>query len=182
MIQSIKDDIDEKTWRRIQQDTNLSSSLCRKLTETYIFNNISVIGHGDPFFANMFYDDRTKMLKFIDPKGVEKEEELWTDPYYDVAKLSHSILGNYDFIINELFSIQLNADLHLSLTVDNYMSKSYGELFLNKAEKAGFNPRIIRLFEASLFISMLPLHIDNQRHVLAFILNSIQILKEIENA
>ena len=38
----------------------------------------------------------------------------------------------------------------------------------------------MRLYEASLFISMLPLHIDYPQKVLGFILNAINILKEIE--
>ncbi len=58
---------------------------------------ISVIGHGDLCFANMLYSKATDMLRLIDPKGALTEEELWTDPYYDIAKLSHSICGNYDF-------------------------------------------------------------------------------------
>jgi len=157
-------------------------TLYKKLTAMYKFRPVSVIGHGDPFFANAFYDYGTKMLKFIDPKGADKEDELWTDPYYDVAKLSHSVLGNYDFIINELFSIQIGRSFCFSLSVDSEDLKPYRELFLNKADKNGFKPRIIRLFEASLFISMLPLHIDNPRHVLAFVLNTIQILKEVEDA
>jgi len=157
-------------------------TLYKKLTAAYKFRPVSVIGHGDPFFANTFYDYGTKMLKFIDPKGAEKEDELWTDPYYDVVKLSHSILGNYDFIINGLFSIQIGRSFCFSLSVDTDELKPYSELFLNKADRNGFNSRIIRLFEASLFLSMLPLHIDNQRHILAFILNAIQILKEVEDA
>lgn len=158
------------------------SMLYKKIIDKYKFHPVSVIGHGDPFFANMFYDHGTKTLKFIDPKGAEKEEELWTDPYYDVAKLSHSILGNYDFITNGLFSIQISNDLCFSLSIDNFLPKSYSEIFLKKAERAGFNPCLIRLFEASLFLSMLPLHIDNPKNVLAFILNSVQILKEVQNA
>jgi len=157
-------------------------NLYKKLIPAHKFCAVSVIGHGDPFFANTFFDYGTKMLKFIDPKGADKENELWTDPYYDVAKLSHSILGSYDFIINELFSIQIDKNFRFSLLIDNYTLKSYGESFLNKAVKNGFNPQIIRLFEASLFLSMLPLHIDNSRHTFAFILNTVRILKEVENA
>jgi len=156
-------------------------ALYKKTTTMYKFHPVSVIGHGDPFFANTFYDYGTKMLKFIDPKGAEKESELYTDPYYDVAKLSHSVLGNYDFIINGLFSIQIEKDFCFSLSVDNDELKPYGELFLNKANRNGFNSKMLRLLEASLFISMLPLHIDNPRHILAFVLNAIKILKEVED-
>ncbi|MBC7389181.1 MAG: hypothetical protein H7329_08235, partial [Opitutaceae bacterium] len=43
----------------------------------------------------------------------------------------------------------------------------------------GYNYELVRIFEASLFLSMLPLHIDNPKKVLAFILNAINILTEI---
>ena len=38
----------------------------------------------------------------------------------------------------------------------------------------------MRIYEASLFLSMLPLHIDNPHKVFGFILNVKNILKEIE--
>ena len=63
----------------------------------------SVIGHGDPCFANVLYNRSTRTLKFIDPKGALTEDELWTNPYYDLAKLSHSICGLYDFFNNGLY-------------------------------------------------------------------------------
>ena len=157
-------------------------SLYKKITKKHAFKPVSVICHGDLFFGNMFYDYETNNLKFIDPKGAEKEEDLWTDPYYDVAKLSHSILGNYDFIVNDLFSVEIDRNLGFVLSVDNSNYKGHCDLFLNKAEKSGFDFHFIRLFEASLFLSMLPLHINNPRHILAFILNAVQILNEVENA
>ena len=63
-----------------------------------------VIGHGDPCFANTLYNKSTQTLKFIDPKRASKEEDLWTNPYYDIAKLSHSVCGKYDFFNNGINS------------------------------------------------------------------------------
>ena len=37
---------------------------------------ISVIGHGDLFFANMLYSKEINLLRLIDPKGALTEEEL----------------------------------------------------------------------------------------------------------
>ena len=39
---------------------------------------------------------------------------------------------------------------------------------------------LVRVYEASLFLSMLPLHIDNPHKVFGFILNVNNILKELE--
>lgn len=140
---------------------------------------IEVIGHGDLCFSNILYDKNSYMMKFIDTKGALKEEDLWTDPYYDLAKLSHSILGNYDFINNELFSINLNNSLSLDLNIKSTKLTQHQNLFIQKVNEYGYDIRLIRLCEASLFLSMLPLHIDNPRKVLAFILNAIHIKEEL---
>lgn len=139
----------------------------------------SVIGHGDPCFANALYNRSTRTLKFIDPKGALTEEELWTNPYYDLAKLSHSICGMYDFFNNGLYSIEVNSNFQCQLNLD-FDNKRYKEIFREALEQNGYDYWTVRLYEASLFLSMLPLHIDNPHKVLGFILNARNILKEID--
>ncbi|MCI8899790.1 MAG: hypothetical protein HFH75_00840 [Lachnospiraceae bacterium] len=139
---------------------------------------ISVIGHGDPCFANTLYNKSTRMLKFIDPRGALTEEELWTDPYYDIAKLSHSICGRYDFFNSALFDIRINEKFQYELHID-FDNTKYMEIFKNVLEKNGYDYLTVRLYEASLFLSMLPLHIDYPYKVFGFILNVSNILEEI---
>jgi hypothetical protein len=139
-----------------------------------------VIGHGDPCFANAMYNKSTKTLKFIDPKGAITEKELWTNPYYDVAKLSHSVCGRYDFFNNALFEIKINQEFSYDLEIPFDNSK-YIKIFKRKVEENGFDYLTVRIYEASLFLSMLPLHIDNPLKVFGFIVNVKNILKEIEN-
>ncbi|MCR4831837.1 MAG: hypothetical protein K5883_10350 [Pseudobutyrivibrio sp.] len=138
-----------------------------------------VIGHGDPCFANTLYNKSTQTLKFIDPKGASKEEDLWTNPYYDVAKLSHSVCGKYDFFNNGLFDIRIAEDFSYDLEIP-FDNSEYIKIFKEKVEENGFDYLTVRIYEASLFISMLPLHIDNPHKVFGFILNVDRILKEIE--
>ncbi len=141
--------------------------------------NELVIGHGDPCFANTLYNKSTKTLKFIDPRGAETEEELWTDPYYDVAKLSHSVCGSYDFFNNALFDIRINEDFKAELELPA-VNRLYLQIFERKLKDNGFDPVLVRIYEASLFLSMLPLHMDNPQKVLGFILNVRRILGETE--
>lgn len=143
------------------------------------YSFVSVIGHGDPCFANALYNKSTKTLKFIDPKGALTEEELWTNPYYDIAKLSHSVCGRYDFFNNALFEIKINENFQCELLID-FDNEPYIEIFKRKLEENGYDYLSVRLYEASLFLSMLPLHIDYPHKVFGFILNVINILKEIE--
>ena len=138
-----------------------------------------VIGHGDLCFANTMYNKSTQTLKFIDPKGALSETELWTNPYYDVAKLSHSVCGRYDFFNNALFDIKIDENFSCVLEIP-FNNREYQEIFRKKVVENGFDYWSVRIYEASLFLSMLPLHMDNPHKVFGFILNVKNILKEIE--
>ncbi len=140
-----------------------------------------VVSHGDLCFSNILYSRDTDLMRLIDPKGAQREEELYTDPYYDLAKLSHSIAGGYDFMNSGRYEICLDEGLKLKLNIDGDNSE-YIELFRKKAEEEGYDYGQIRLFETSLFLSMLPLHIDRPQKVLSFILNALSIMEELERA
>ena len=87
-------------YKNIELILNKYFELKAKIESLRKYKYVKVIGHGDPCFSNTLYDKSTKLLKFIDPKGALKEDDLWTNPYYDIAKLSHSICGLYDFFNN----------------------------------------------------------------------------------
>lgn len=139
------------------------------------------IGHGDACFSNILYDRRTRFLKLIDPKGATCEDQLYTDPLYDIAKLSHSVLGGYDFVSNGLYDITLGADLRLHLNTPEARHAEYARLFVAELARRNLDPALVRLLEASLFLSMLPLHADKPRNVLAFVLIALHILREVES-
>lgn len=137
------------------------------------------IGHGDLCFSNILYNREASVLKLIDPKGATDKEEMYTDPYYDLAKLSHSICGCYDFFNSGQYEISLQRDLSLSLSMDVEVSP-YAMVFKEYLEKNGYDYGLVRLYEASLFLSMLPYHMDQPGKVFGFILNAIRILDEVE--
>lgn len=153
--------------------------LKNKIEEKVNYPNRFVIGHGDPCFSNALYNKSTKTLKFIDPKGALTEDSLWTNPYYDIAKLSHSVCGRYDFFNNALFDIKIDADFSYDLEIP-FDNSRYVDIFRRKVRENGFDYWSVRIYEASLFLSMLPLHMDNPYKVFGFILNVKNILKEIE--
>ena len=81
---------------------------------------------------------------------------------------------------NALFDIKIDSDFRYSLEIPFDNSK-YVEIFKRKVVENGFDYLSVRIYEASLFLSMLPLHIDNPHKVFGFILNARNILEEIEN-
>lgn len=154
----------------------LTGSILKK----YSLNNQAVISHGDLCFSNMLYDKRIDFIKLIDPKGCLCEQEAYMDSYYDIAKLSHSVLGNYDFINNGIFEIRYDNAMGVHLDIPGLEKLSdQKEVFIKFLKEHGFPYDVVRIREASLFLSMLPLHIDYPKKVLAFILTAINILNEL---
>lgn len=138
-----------------------------------------VLGHGDPCFSNILYSKSNQYLKLIDARGSTNAEHLFTDPYYDVAKLSHSVLGGYDFINQYRFNIRVGDELRPALHLDGPPPEWAQRIFAERLAAAGFNLHLTRLYEASLFISMLPLHMDWPLKVLGFAINASNILEQI---
>ncbi len=150
-----------------------------KITQKRKFLKVKVVGHGDLCFSNILYNNSAGLLKLIDPKGAADEEGMYMNPFYDIAKLSHSICGSYDYFNSEQYEISVGTDMKLSLKIDADNDR-YIRIFKEYLDKNDLDYRLIRLYEASLFLSMLPLHIDRPKKVLGFILNAIRIMDEIE--
>ena len=166
-------------YNNIDEIVDRYKAIYEKKTREYRFAAVETVAHGDLCFSNILYNHDARLLKLIDPKGAMDEDSLYMDPFYDLAKLSHSICGSYDYFNSDQYEITVGPDMKLSLKVDSDNEK-YVKIFNEYLLKAGTDPKLIRLYEASLFLSMLPLHIDRKKKVLGFILNAINILKEAE--
>ena len=153
--------------------------LYRDITSGRKFVKVLVLGHGDLCFSNILYNHDARLLKLIDPKGAVTEDDMYMNPYYDIAKLSHSVCGAYDYFNSDLYEISLNDNLKFELKIDCDNDR-YISIFNEYLEKNGLDVRLIRLYEASLFLSMLPLHMDREKKVFGFILNAIKIMDTLE--
>ena len=144
------------------------------------FEHIKSVSHGDLCFSNILYSNSDSFVILIDPKGAMTEDELYTDPYYDIAKLSHSICGHYDFFNSDLYEITIDENMMARVKVDTDNRQFVG-LFRENLESAGLDLRLVRLYETSLFLSMLPLHMDRPKKVFGFVMNAIAIMDSLEN-
>jgi hypothetical protein len=122
-----------------------------------------LISHGDLCFANIIMDEDERKLVFIDPRGGAINESYRT-PYYDLAKLCHSLLGGYDHIINNVAEIGLDDDMHANVKFDQNLLEFRG-IFKSFVESLGFEYNLVRVVEISLFLSMLPLHVDSTKKI-----------------
>lgn len=144
------------------------------------FKYEEVVSHGDMCFSNILYSNADLFTVLIDPKGAMTEDELYMDPYYDIAKLSHSICGHYDFLNSDLYEIEIDENMMARLKVDAD-NRQYVAIFAEHLLKAGIDLRLIRLYETSLFLSMLPYHMDRPKKVFGFVLNALAIMDSLEN-
>ncbi|VVO11948.1 hypothetical protein [Pseudomonas fluorescens] len=133
--------------------------------------------HGDLCFSNILYDSRSEAIKVIDPRGISESGELsiFGDQKYDVAKLAHSVLGLYDWIIAGRYELHVNEN---NMVLDFHLDERILAI-QNTFEKKSFMPNITvrELMPAVvlLFISMLPLHADRADRQKAMVANAYRI-------
>ncbi|MBJ7472247.1 MAG: hypothetical protein JHD16_13155 [Solirubrobacteraceae bacterium] len=155
------------------------SALRPQLESSRSFEELA-ISHGDYCFSNILYNAASRSIHLIDPRGATTVDELYSDPYYDLAKLSHSVLGGYDLIVAERTLPRFRQEMALELDAERHDDPQIAERFSAALADRGFSLPLVRLYEASLFLSMLPLHADAPRRVLALALRCAQILDALE--
>lgn len=169
--------INEKTFKNYHQITQPLENTIKKLRESC---SGSII-HGDYCFSNILYDLNTQVVRLIDPRGSFGRQKLFGDPRYDIAKLRHSIAGRYDFIVADLFKVSEDKNEYVFEVVEPEIYSPLVVFFDQLIREYGYSPDEIRVIEGLLFISMVPLHRDNQYRQLAMYLTGIQILNNAIN-
>lgn len=143
------------------------------------------ISHGDLCFSNMLFDSRAQAIKCIDPRGVTSSGDfsLYGDKRYDLAKLYHSVIGLYDFIIAERFDLKIKDnnidffDISLNSALQKEIEASFREIILSVS---GYSEKEILSITIHLFLSMLPLHSDKPSRQKAFIANALRLFEKLE--
>lgn len=139
------------------------------------------VSHGDPCLSNILFNREIGLFRLIDPRGALTRDDALMHPLYDVAKFSHSVMGGYDFINNGLFDCQLDDGLTLTLALHEGGPPAWmRQAFQARVKEAGFDMVAVRATELSLFMSMLPLHMDAPRKLPGFCLAACRIAEELE--
>lgn len=142
---------------------------------------ISII-HGDFCFSNILFDFRKKNIKVIDPRGLDFDGKVseYGSIIYDIAKLGHSIIGLYDFIIVGYFYLKEKDqyNIQFDIPIDNYY-ENLKNIFKSQNFKK-YNCTLLEIYAVmiNLFISMLPLHSDSPNRQKAFIANVYRLYYE----
>lgn len=141
------------------------------------FDGRFTIIHGDLCFSNILVEENYNYMRVVDPRGKFGQFDIFGDPRYELAKLMHSLDGNYDCIIEDMFSIARNGtslDYSVSQKANNVF-KLFCEVFADRLDDI----RAIRLIEATLFLSMIPLHSDKPERQYAMLATGLMLLKRV---
>lgn len=143
------------------------------------------IMHGDPCFSNILYDFKSKSIKVIDPRGIDNEGNIsiYGDFRYDVAKLAHSVIGMYDYIVGGLFDYKQNDDYDISLIIEDNETVKNTQAYFSSKQFGGYTLSELGVYPilVHLFLSMLPLHHDNPERQRAMLANALRIYSEFIN-
>lgn len=154
-----------------------------KINEKSLIQNTLI--HGDLCFSNILYDFRAKRIKVIDPRGIDinGNHTLYGDHRYDIAKLYHSVGGFYDLIVTGRYSVVQNDlnDYTFSLFVSEIHAKLLCEFEENLIKK-GFSLVEVLALNVHLFLSMLPLHVDDPTRQQALLLNAVRLYEQMNNS
>lgn len=154
---------------------NYTIKMLPGLVRDHLFNidTLSVI-HGDYFLANILYSEKG-FIRLIDPRGDFGGYTIYGDPRYDIAKLSHSFNGKYDFIVEDKFDVRLTGNfIDYKIKCSNTHER-IKELFFSQLN---YNIEEIKLIEALLFLSMIPLHSDKPERQLVMLATGIEQLSK----
>jgi hypothetical protein len=143
-------------------------------------NVIPSILHGDLCLSNILYDSRSNRLKLIDPRGLTEDGHLSIigNQIYDVAKLGHSVIGLYDFIISGHYTISTDQDGFsiIEFEIDDRV-EMIQKIFITQITDNEHIFNEIIYVVILLFLSMLPLHADRPDRQEAMILNAVRLYK-----
>lgn len=178
-----------KTKKRIENSEHLINTFSEivlhpcwdgKIKELFLSTSNNSFMHGDLCFSNILYDTNSGILKVIDPRGHWEREngELYVgglgSDIYDMAKLMHSAVYDYDLIKNNIYKRNSKQE---------QISTMYDEIILGEYDDGnGLNDKIRLVSKCicfHLFVSMIPLHKDNTIHQKRMEEEALKIWSEI---
>lgn len=133
--------------------------------------------HGDFCFSNIMFDFRSNRIKTYDPRGIDFSNVVtpYGDKRYDYAKIMHSLIGLYDFIISGFYECEIiESSIYFKIYEPQILlplQQYFIELFCPT------NPAEIYAITIHLFLSAIPLHADDKKRQDALFANAFRLYK-----
>jgi hypothetical protein len=123
-------------------------------------------------------------IKVVDPRGLSEVglPTNYGDLRYDLAKLTHSVIGLYDFIMAGAFDLEFTlseeqCSFDLVIHADERV-KSIQDVYMSHTFFANTSPRSVIPLTVLLFLSMLPLHSDDKNRQMALLANAMRLYSD----
>ncbi|MBF0161703.1 MAG: NTP transferase domain-containing protein [Magnetococcales bacterium] len=135
--------------------------------------------HGDYCFSNILFDINNGIVRLLDPRG-GWGGQAFGDFKYDLAKLRHSIHGDYDFIVNDLVQVTYTEGEPPRIRYRIFKAPHLQAVsrYFDGLIAQQFDVKEIQLIEGLLFLSMLPLHANDEQRQLVMYAKALEILNE----
>lgn len=133
--------------------------------------------HGDLCFTNILVEDSYNFMRIIDPRGKFGSFDIYGDSRYELAKIMHSLEGHYDYIIEDRFEVSVE-DAAISYQMQagqDTALDAFFEVFSSQLKDI----RAIRLIEATLFLSMIPLHGDHIERQYVMLATGVKLFDDV---
>lgn len=141
------------------------------------FDGVFSIIHGDLCFSNILIEENAGFVRLIDPRGKFGYFDIYGDSNYELAKIAHSLEGQYDYIIKDMFQVE-TADNQITLKLPDNTKPIY-DLFCDIFQLSGMKLNAVRFIEATLFLSMIPLHSDYPTRQVAMLSVGLQLYDRV---
>ncbi len=134
--------------------------------------------HGDFCFSNILYDFRKDRIKVIDPRGITASnvQSIYGHIQYDIAKVCHSVIGLYDWIIAGYYHVDVkDYQVDFALADTSHLVNTQ-QMFINAlSQKYSLSESALYAMQIQLFLSMLPLHNDDSKRQDALMANAYRL-------
>ena len=137
------------------------------------------IWHGDFHFANIFFDFRSQRVRVVDPRGMlpDGTVTMFGDARYDIAKLTHSVVGMYDFLMAGRYVLDRRGGYNIRL---EFQPDAERDRFIREFSAYRIGPYAcggaeMTAMVALLFLSMLPLHDNDPDRQFALLANGLRL-------
>jgi hypothetical protein len=145
--------------------------------------NESII-HGDYCFSNILYVFNAQIIKVIDPRGLDLEGNVSNKGslLYDLGKFFHSVIGLYDFIVCSYYQLKVDQNnFEFHIYIDESILQIQKSFLDKKFNGISMNDSFFYALNIHLFLSMIPLHSEDQRRQHAFLANALRLYIDLKS-
>jgi hypothetical protein len=137
--------------------------------------------HGDFCLSNILCELDTLNFKFIDPRGGFETATCYGPHIYDIAKLGHSIISGYDFIIADQFKMKFESSEEISYSIELFRGINHEimiEVFYEVFSSDQLSKQQIDVISGLTLIGVANFHLSHPERSLAMLLRGIEVCGE----